>query len=60
MELAMLYAYIIICLAMLIAGVSLFVHTIKRVKSPLFQMFFGVISIGLIACAVGVFLAFPH
>lgn len=55
-----MYVYIIICLAMLIAGVSLLVHTIKRVKSPLFQMFYGVISIGLIACAVGVFLAFPH
>ncbi len=56
----MLYAYILISLAMLITGIALLVQTVRKVKSPLFQMFFGVISIGLIACAVGVFLAAPR
>jgi hypothetical protein len=56
----MLYAYILICLAMLAAGVALLVQVFRKVKDPLFQMFLGVIGIGLIACAVGVFLAAPR
>ncbi len=56
----MQYVYILISLVMLIAGVSLLVQVIRKVKSPLFQMFLGAVSIGLIACAVGVFLAAPH
>jgi hypothetical protein len=56
----MLYAYILISLAMLVTGIALLVQIFMRVKEPLMQMFLGVISIGLIACAVGVFLAAPH
>jgi hypothetical protein len=59
-EVSMLYAYILISLAMLVTGVALLVQIFMRVKEPLMQMFLGVISIGLIACAVGVFLAAPH
>jgi hypothetical protein len=58
--LAMLYAYALISLAMLVAAVALLVQTFRKIKNPLFQMFFGVIGVGLIACAVGVFLAAPH
>jgi hypothetical protein len=56
----MQYAYILISLAMLVTGVTLLVQIIRKVKNPLFQMFFGVISVGLIACAVGVFLVAPY
>ena len=56
----MLYAYILISLAMLITGIALLVQMFRKVKHPLFQMFFGILGIGLIACAVGVFLASPH
>jgi hypothetical protein len=56
----MLYAYILISLAMLITGIALLVQTFMRVKEPLMQMFLGVVSIGLIACAVAVFLAAPQ
>jgi hypothetical protein len=56
----MLFAYILISLAMFITGVALLVQMIVRVKDPLWQMFLGVISLGLIACAVGVYLAAPH
>ncbi len=56
----MLYVYILISLAMLIAGIAMLVQIFTKVKEPLMQMFLGVISVGLIVCAVGVFLAAPH
>lgn len=56
----MLYAYILISLAMLVTGLALLVQIFMRIKEPLMQMFLGVIAIGLIACAIGVFLAAPH
>jgi hypothetical protein len=56
----MLFAYILISLVMLITGVALLVQTIVKIKNPLWQMLLGVISLGLIACAVGVYLAAPH
>jgi hypothetical protein len=54
---SMLYAYILISLAMLITGVALLVQIFVKVKEPLMQMFLGVLGFGLIVCAVGVFLA---
>ena len=56
----MLYVYVLISLAMLVTGVALLVQIFMKIKEPLMQMFLGVVSIGLIACAVGVFLAAPH
>jgi hypothetical protein len=56
----MLYVYILVSLAMLITGIALLVRIFLKVKDPLWQMFLGVISLGLIVCAVGVFLAAPH
>jgi hypothetical protein len=56
----MLYVYTLISLVMLIAGIALLVQTFTKVKEPLMQMFLGVIGVGLIVCAVGVFLAAPH
>jgi hypothetical protein len=56
----MLFVYILISLAMFITGVALLVQIFIKVKDPLWQMFLGVISLGLIACAVGVYLAAPH
>jgi len=56
----MLYAYILISLAMLVTGVALLVQIFMKVKEPLMQMFLGVVSIGLIACAVGVCLTALH
>jgi hypothetical protein len=56
----MLYVYILISLAMLIAGITLLVQIFTKVKEPLMQMFLGVISVGLILCAIGVFLAGLH
>jgi hypothetical protein len=56
----MLYVYILISLVLLIAGIALLVQVFTKVKEPLMQMFLGVISVGLILCAVGVFLAAPH
>jgi hypothetical protein len=57
---SMLYVYVLISLAMLVTGVALLVQIFMRIKEPFMQMFLGVVSIGLIACAVGVFLAAPH
>ena len=56
----MLYVYMLISLVMLIAGIALLVQVFTKVKEPLMQMFLGVISLGLLLCAVGVFLAAPH
>ena len=56
----MIYVYILISLAMLIAGITMLVQIFTKVKEPLMQMFLGVISLGLIVCAVGVFLAGLH
>jgi hypothetical protein len=50
----------LISLVMLIAGIALLVQVFTKVKEPLMQMFLGVISLGLLLCAVGVFLAAPH
>jgi hypothetical protein len=57
---SMLYVYVLISLAMLVTGVALLVQIFMKIKEPLMQMFLGVVGIGLIACAVGVFLAAPH
>jgi len=56
----MLYAYILISLAMLFTGIALLVQIFMKVKEPLMQMFLGVISIVIIACAVAIILAAPH
>jgi polyferredoxin len=56
----MLYVYILISLVMLIAGIAMLVQIFTKVKEPLMQMFLGVIGVGLILCAVGVFLAGWH
>ena len=54
------YVYIVISLMMLITGIVMFVQIVRKVKEPLMQMFLGVISVGLIACAGVVFFAGLH
>jgi hypothetical protein len=56
----MQYLYIAISLAMLASGITLLVRVFTRVKEPLFQMFLGVIGVGLILCAIGVLVAGIH
>jgi hypothetical protein len=48
--------YYLIAVVMFLTGGALLVQLITKVKNPLWQMFLGVISLGLIACAVAVFI----
>jgi Na+-driven multidrug efflux pump len=54
------YLYILISLMMLVTGITMFVQIFRKVKQPLMQMFLGVISVGLIVCAVFVFVVGLH
>jgi hypothetical protein len=42
-------------LAMFLTGAALLVQLIIKVHNPLWQMFLGAISLGLIACAVALY-----
>jgi len=52
-----LYVYILVALVMLYGGIHLLVVAITKFKDPLFKMFIGVLSIGLMLGAIAVFLA---
>jgi hypothetical protein len=54
------YVYIFISLMMLITAITMLVQIFRKVKEPFMQMFLGVISVGLILCAIGVFVAGLH
>jgi hypothetical protein len=47
--------YYLIEAVMLLAGLSLLANTFIKVKNPLFQMFFGILGLGLIGFAVALF-----